>query len=77
MDKNSIEKFLELMVLHKGKIIGTVIGFIFALLILYIGVLKTLLVFLFTAFGFYIGARWDIEGNFKKLLDRILPTYFK
>lgn len=77
MDRNIWLQLDEIFKYHKGKIIGGILGFVFGILILYIGLLRTLLVFLLTSLGFYIGARWDIEGDLKKLLDRLLPPRFK
>ena len=67
----------ELVANYKGKVYGTLIGFISAILVLIIGFWKTLLIFVLTAIGYYIGSRWDQEGDFRKLLDRLLPPQFK
>ncbi|MEJ6950089.1 DUF2273 domain-containing protein [Natronospora cellulosivora (SeqCode)] len=73
MDKTVLLQLYELFKYNKGKILGALLGFIFGLLLLFIGLWRTLVVFFCTIAGYYIGSRWDIEGNFKKLLDRILP----
>lgn len=67
----------ELVANNEGKVYGTLIGFISAILVLIIGFWKTLLIFVLTAIGYYIGSRWDQEGDFRKLLDRLLPPQFK
>ncbi|MFW5981100.1 MAG: DUF2273 domain-containing protein [bacterium] len=73
MDTQFLQQIYELIRYNKGKIIGAVLGFFFGLLILLIGFWRTLLVFTCALIGYYIGARWDTEGDFKKLLDKILP----
>lgn len=67
----------HIFTLHKGKVIGGIIGFIVGILVLLIGFWKTLLVLVFTVSGYFIGSRWDLEGDLKKLLDRLLPRQFK
>ncbi|WP_050748599.1 DUF2273 domain-containing protein [Halothermothrix orenii] len=58
---------------NKGKILGGLVGFLIGILILVLGLFKTILLFICTVLGYYIGSRWDIDGDLKKLLDRLLP----
>lgn len=71
------QALFETLRLNKGKITGTVIGFIIGLLVLIIGFFKTILILIFTVLGYYIGSRWDLEKDFKKILDRLLPPQLK
>ena len=78
MEKSDLwQKLIKYILTNKGKVIGSIIGFIFGILFLIIGFFKTLLVFLCTLIGYFIGSRIDIDGNLKKLLDKILPPIFK
>ena len=77
MDKEFFRQFYEIFRYNKGKILGAIIGFIFGFLLLFIGFWKTILVFVCTIIGYYIGSRWDMEGDFKKLLDKLLPRQYK
>ncbi|MFW6287133.1 MAG: DUF2273 domain-containing protein [bacterium] len=77
MDSKFFQYFYEIFNYNKGKIIGAIFGFIFGLLLLFIGFWRTILVFTCTTIGYYISSRWDVEGDFKKLLDRILPPQMK
>lgn len=77
MDSDIWYQLTEILKRHKGRIVGTVIGLFSAILILLLGFWKTLLIVLCTLAGYYIGTRWDIEGNFRKLLDKLLPPHFK
>jgi uncharacterized membrane protein len=77
MDNNYWQEITRQLNYHRGKLIGGLIGFIVGMLVLFIGVFKTILIVICTALGYYIGARWDAEGDFKKLLDRLLPPQFK
>lgn len=77
MDNNIWFLLKEVIANNKGKVYGTFIGLISGILVLIIGFWKTLLIFLFTALGYFIGSRWDQEGDFRKLLDRLLPPQFK
>lgn len=77
MDANIWYQLREIISNNKGKVYGTIIGFLTAIFILLIGFWKTFLMLILTSIGYYIGSRWDQEGDFKKLLDRLLPPQFK
>ena len=66
-------EFLKFFRENRGKTIGGLIGFIAGILFLIIGFFKTLLIILCTLIGFYLGSRWDIEGDIRKILNKILP----
>ncbi len=59
---------------HPGKLIGTSLGFILGLLILILGIWRTLVLVLFVVVGFMLGKRQDenqsittwLERNFKR-----------
>lgn len=70
------EKFLEFVKIlfrNKGKTIGTLLGFIIAILVLTIGFFKTLFIVLCTWLGYYIGKKTDNQENIKEIIERILP----
>ena len=67
------EQLLVIFAENKGKIIGGILGFFFGILFLIIGFFKTLLLLICTFIGYYLGSRWDIEGDLKRLLNKILP----
>lgn len=53
---------------------GAAIGLVLGLLIVWLGVFKTLIIAVFTFLGFFIGKKLRQDKDFlKKLLDRILP----
>lgn len=67
------ERLLELYSSHKGEIIGTTCGLIFALFVIFIGFWKTLFIGLCMFIGFYIGKKFSNKEDLFELLDRILP----
>ncbi|MFI5359527.1 MAG: DUF2273 domain-containing protein [Halanaerobiales bacterium] len=77
MDANIWYQLREIIANNKGKVYGTLIGFLSSIFILLIGFWRTLLILLLTVIGYIIGSRWDQEGDFRKLLDRLLPPQFK
>ncbi|MTI70190.1 MAG: DUF2273 domain-containing protein [Firmicutes bacterium] len=58
---------------NEGKIIGGLIGFLIAIFILIIGILKTLFIIIFISIGCYFGNIIDKKEDVTELLDRILP----
>lgn len=77
MDANIWYQLREIIANNKWKVYGTLIGFLSSIFILLIGFWRTLLILLLTVIGYIIGSRWDQEGDFRKLLDRLLPPQFK
>lgn len=73
MAKEKILRFIQGLGNNKGKTIGSIIGFIVAILILTIGFFKTLFIVFCTFIGYYIGKKSDNQEDFKEFLDRILP----
>lgn len=71
------EDLIRYIISNKGKVLGALIGLTFGILFLVLGFFKTILILMCTFIGYLIGARIDIDGSLKKLLDRILPPIFK
>jgi len=68
------EFLLNLFSKNQGKIIGSFIGLLLAILILIIGFFRTLIIVLFIFAGFYIGKKIDNKEDLVEFLDRILPS---
>ncbi|MFT9848045.1 DUF2273 domain-containing protein [Aneurinibacillus sp. REN35] len=68
--------FWQLILENRGKAFGLAAGFIFGLLFLWVGFLKTIVFAVFVATGFYIGRKFDNEEDVGEVLDRILPGKF-
>lgn len=78
MDKQKfIEELSQIIYLNQKKIVGALIGLIIGVLILTIGFFKTLLLCVTTLVGYYLGARWRLDEDFKDLILRIIPERFK
>lgn len=68
------EYLLNLFDKNQGKIIGSLLGLVIAVLILIIGFFRTLLIILFIFAGYYIGKKVDNKEDIIEFLDRILPS---
>ena len=70
----NLEKCIMFYNRYKGEIAGTAIGFVFAVLVLTIGLLRTLFIILCMSIGYYIGKKAPQSRQYlKDLLDRVLP----
>lgn len=68
------EFFRDLAENHRGKVLGALIGLVFALLILRFGPLAALFIALLVFIGFSIGKRLDdTREDIWDMLDRLLP----
>lgn len=68
------EYLLDLFNKNQGKIIGSLLGLVIAVLMLIIGFFRTLLIILFIFAGYYIGKKVDNKEDIIEFLDRILPS---
>lgn len=68
------EYLLDLFNKNQGKIIGSLLGLVIAVLMLIIGFFRTLLIILFIFAGYYIGKKVDNKEDIVEFLDRILPS---
>lgn len=75
--ENLHEEFIDFLILNKGKVIGAILGFIFGIIFLTVGFFKTILILVCTFIGILIGSKWDINGNLRTILNKILPQQFK
>ncbi len=74
MDQDDFyENFWDFFRKNKKEIIGALIGLLISILLLYIGVLRTVIIVIFTLAGFLIGSRDDLEEDFKNLIEKLLP----
>lgn len=71
------ENWQDFIKLHKGKVIGILLGLAFGILVLSIGFWQTLFLSLCIYIGYWIGGMTDKKEKFMAFLDKILPTGFR
>ncbi|QEK12150.1 DUF2273 domain-containing protein [Crassaminicella thermophila] len=67
------EKILNIAIKNYGKIVGMLLGLIFSILIIWIGLIKTIFICLCIYIGYFFGSKIDNKENIIEFLDRILP----
>lgn len=72
-----MDQLLEMLKRNKGKAIGITLGLIFGILVLSIGLFRTIFLALCVFVGYYFGSKSDKRENFMDFLDKILPTGLK
>lgn len=65
------ELFREIMTNHRFKFFGAVFGFVFGILAINFGIIKTILILLATWIGFSVGKGMDAEGSVKNMLAKV------
>lgn len=70
MDK---EKIRNLLMKNYGKIFGVLIGLLFSVLVIAIGIIKTIFICLCIYGGYFFGKKIDQKEDIIEILDRILP----
>jgi len=67
--------FGEISLNHRGRFLGAIAGLILGLFLIHFGILKTLVIILFTFIGYIAGGRLDSSNeDIMDVLDRMLPT---
>jgi len=66
------ENILLELLKHRGKLIGLLIGLLFAYLVIARGFLITLFILLCLYIGFTIGKRFDDNESLREVIERIL-----
>ncbi len=62
----------ELLRNHRGKLLGTLLGLAFALLVIFVGFLQTVFVACSIYIGYIIGKRVDDNESIRDVMERIL-----
>ena len=68
----NLREFWEGVQPHKGKVFGSVLGLTLGWIIIRYGVVRGLFVALCVGIGFYLGSRYDTNGDISDLMDRFL-----
>lgn len=63
----------RVLILYRGRIIGTLVGLLFALVYLHFGFFRTLFIVVCATAGYYVGVRLDADEDLRSLLERLLP----
>jgi uncharacterized membrane protein len=67
-----LEKIIEeLFTYHRGKTIGVLIGLIFSILVITVGLLETVFIAICIYIGFIIGKRLDENESFNDLVQKL------
>lgn len=61
----------ELMTYHRGKTIGILIGLLFSVLVITVGLLETIFIAVCIYLGFIIGKRLDDNESFNDLIHKL------
>lgn len=68
-----VEILLELLLKHRGKVLGVLAGLLLGWMLITRGFWATLLLLLLLAAGYFLGRLVDEEGSFWAALDRLFP----
>lgn len=63
----------EILSKHWGKILGGLLGLIFAILVITLNLWWAIFIYLCVAVGFFIGWRLDMGGGLRSFFERFFP----
>ncbi|TZE83446.1 DUF2273 domain-containing protein [Calorimonas adulescens] len=68
-----MDRFYDILEKHFGKIVGMILGLLFAVLVIAVGFWKTVFVLFCILLGYFFGKIIDNHEDLRSFLDRILP----
>jgi uncharacterized membrane protein len=68
------ELFVTLWQNHRGKVIGIIVGFIFAILAIKYNFWLAIFIYACAAVGYFIGKRIDSKVDLKKTFDQLFKS---
>ncbi|MGE5576899.1 MAG: DUF2273 domain-containing protein [Syntrophothermus sp.] len=71
--EKEIAELLQVLLKHKGKIVGTLAGLLLGWLVIRFGVIKSLFVALCVSAGYILGKRVDNKEDLKGFVDHFFP----
>lgn len=71
------EVIMDIFRNNRGKCIGSLIGFIVAVLALIVGFFKTVFIAICILIGYYIGKKKDNKESIIEIIERFLPDGWK
>ncbi len=74
LEKEELKSILEFFSLYKGRISGTLIGFLAAVLIIRFGIILATFIMLCMGIGYYFGLRYDNREDLREIINDILPS---
>jgi len=74
INKDNLMELLNLLDDYKGRVVGLLLGFIIALLIINFGIILSIFIIICVGIGYYLGMRYDNKQDFKDLINDILPN---
>ncbi|WP_245684748.1 DUF2273 domain-containing protein [Orenia metallireducens] len=74
INKDDLMELLNLLNDYKGRVLGILLGFIIALLIIRFGIILSIFIIICVGIGYYLGMRYDNKQDFKDLINDILPN---
>lgn len=74
-----MEKWLQtLQIISVNKrIVGMILGLLFGIVVLSIGLLKSLVLFFFVVIGYWIGKLWDDQEDWHDVIERLIPPKYR
>jgi uncharacterized membrane protein len=68
-----LKKYLPKIAGYKGRILGTIVGFIAGLIWVFLGFWRAIAFILCVVVGFYLGKKIDQRGSLREILNKVLP----
>jgi len=67
------EELVRLLIQHRGKVLGSIFGFIVGWVVIIFGWLEALSLVFCVAVGYVIGRQMDRKESLRELLERLFP----
>jgi len=74
-----MDKWMQALrfIVDNKRVLGMVIGLLFGVLVLTVGLLKSLLLLFFVAAGYYVGRLFEEQEDWRDVIDRVIPPKYR
>jgi uncharacterized membrane protein len=74
-----MEKWLQAghFLMENKRVLGMILGLVFGIVVLIIGVLKSLVLLFFVIIGYWIGKFWDQQEDWHDVIERLIPPKYR
>lgn len=67
------EQLMTILAEYKGRIVGMLVGFLAAILVIAFGFISALFIMICMGLGYYVGQRYDNQQDIKEIINDVLP----
>ncbi|MGB8955103.1 MAG: DUF2273 domain-containing protein [Tumebacillaceae bacterium] len=65
------------ILIENKRVLGMILGLAFGIVVLSIGLLKSLVLLFFVVIGYWVGKFWDQQEDWHDVIERMIPPKYR